>query len=294
MTSPCRASRACKALASVVRVVVALACVARAARAEVCADPRRAEGGPLAGGTDGADFGAIPEACAGTDVSLRLRGTLLVASQMPDYFGEVVASSTFRLRQQLGRARSTWLSLAADLLTYRYTQNAVIPAQGVSLGPLTLGLHRALVDAPRTAATVYGRALLPLDTARQSGERTGLEVGVTGRRLLGAEGRFGVQGGAAMLAPVVIVAGQTHTAFQPVALAEGWFAPGPRFALSAGLESRAEVWPAPTFLTLAPRVAARLALRHGLSAAMLVEVPVVGEDRTDLVAAFYLGWAEAP
>ena len=183
---------------------VALVAAPRAARAEVC-DARRADGGPLAGGTDSADFGAIPEACSATDLSLRLRGTLLVASSMPDYFGEVVAASTLRLRQQLGRSRWTWISLAADLLTYRYTQNAVEAAQGFSLGPLTFGVHRALGDWPRAAATVYARALLPLDTARQSGQRTGLELGVTGRRLLGAHGRFGVQGGAAMMAPVVIL-----------------------------------------------------------------------------------------
>jgi hypothetical protein len=282
-----------RARAARVALLVALA-AAPAARADVCADPRRVDGGPLAGGTDGADFGAIPEACAGTDFGLRLRGTLLVASSMPDYFGEVVATSTLRLRQRLGHGRWTWLSVAADLVTYRYVQNAVEASQGFSLGPPTLGLHRALGDWPLTAATVYARVLLPLDTARQSGQRTGLELGLTGRRLLGARGRFGVQGGVAMLAPVVIVAGQTHAAFQPVGLIEGWVAPGPRLALSAGLESRAEVAPAPTFLTLAPRVAARLALRHGLSASMLVEVPVVGEDRTDLIAGFYLTSAEAP
>ncbi|HSZ81966.1 MAG TPA: hypothetical protein VLA14_06790 [Polyangia bacterium] len=280
--------------ARVALVAAFMFAVSSRARAEVCADAHGAVGGPLAGGTDSADFGAIPEACAATDVSLRLRGTLLVASSMPDYFGEVVAASTLRLRQPLGHSRSTWISLAADLLTYRYTQNAVEAAQGLSLGPLTFGVHRALGDWTRTAATAYVRALLPPDTARQSGQRTGLELGVTGRRLLGGRGRFGVQGGAAMTAPVVIVAGQTHSALQPVALAEAWFAPRPDVALSAGLESRAEIWHDPTFLTLAPRLAARLALRRGLSAALLVEVPVVGEDRTDLVAAFFLGWAAPP
>ncbi|HEX4405392.1 MAG TPA: hypothetical protein VH560_11225, partial [Polyangia bacterium] len=219
-------------------IVMTLALASSRARAEVC-DARRADGGPLAGGDDSADFGAIPEACAATDVSLRLRGTLLVASAMPDYFGEVVASSTLRLRQQLDHSRWTWISLSADLLTYRYTQNAVEAAQGLSLGPLTFGVHRAFGDWPRTAATVYARALLPLDTARQNGERTGFELGLTGRRLLGATGRFGVQGGAAMTAPIFFVAGQTHSALQPVALAEAWFAPRPDVALSAGVESRA-------------------------------------------------------
>ena len=260
------------------------------AHCEVCSGSGRVQGGPLAGGTDAADFGAIPEACSGTDLGLRLRGTALVASANPDFFGAVVATSTLRLRQRLTRSSRTWLTLAADLLTYRYVVNGPVASQGFGFGPPTLGLHRAVGEWPRTAASVYGRALLPLDTARGSGVRTGLELGLTGRRELGTTRRAGVQGGVAMLAPLVVVAGQTHTVFEPVALLEGWFAPRPRLGLSAGLSARAEVSPDPTFLTLAPRAAARLALGHGLAAAMLVEVPVAGEDRTDLIAAFYLAW----
>jgi hypothetical protein len=292
VSAPGRAVRAAFIFLGLVAAMVAGAGRARA-NADVCTDPRGAALGPLAGGTDAADFGAIPEACAGTDVGMRLRATVLVASANPDFYGAVVATSTLRLRHRLARSSWTWLTLAADLATYRYVVNGPVASQGFGFGPPTLGLHRALGDWSRTAATVYARALLPLDTARGSGVRTGLELGVTGRRLLGQEGRAGVQGGLAMLAPIFIVAGQTHTAFKPTALAEGWFAPVPRFAVSAGLEGHVEVSPDPTFLTLAPRGAARLALRHGLSAAMLVEVPVVGQDRTDLVVALHLAWAAA-
>jgi hypothetical protein len=278
-------------VAALVAFVVAAVLGVTAARAEICTEAARAQGGPLAGGTDAADFGAIPEACSGTDLGLRLRGTALVASANPDFFGAVVATSTLRLRQRLTRSSRIWLTLAADLLTYRYVVNGPVASQGFGFGPPTVGLHRALGEWPRTATAVYGRALLPLDTARSSGVRTGLELGLTGRRQLGTTGRAGVQGGVAMIAPFVVVAGQTHTVFEPVALLEAWFAPRPRLGLSAGLSVRAEVSPDPTFLTLAARVAARLALRHGLAAAMLLEVPVTGEDRTDLISAFYLGWA---
>jgi hypothetical protein len=118
----------------------------------------------------------------------------------------------------------------------------------------------------------------------------GLELGVTGRRALGA--RFGLQGGVALLSPLVVVAGQTHATLEPVALAESWFAPRPSFALFAGLSSRVEVSPAPTFLTLVPRVAARLALERGLSFSLLAEAPVAGADRTDVVVALFAGWAQ--
>jgi hypothetical protein len=274
-------------------VAVAVVLSAGVARADVCSAPREAAGGPLPGGTDAADFGAIPEACAGTDLALRLRGSLLVASDKPDFFGAVVATSTLRLRHRIGHAGATWLSLAADLLTYRYVVNGPVSSQGFAFGPPTLGLHRALGAWTSTAATAYARVLLPLDTARASGVRAGFELGLTGRHLVGASGRAGVQGGVAMLAPLVFVAGQTHTSLEPAALGEGWFAPGPRLALSAGVAARAEISPDPTFLTLAPRVAARLALRRGLLLAMLAEGPIVGADRTDAIVAFTLAWAEA-
>jgi hypothetical protein len=259
-------------------------------RADVCGEARRADGGPLPGGTDAADFGAIPEACAGTDVGLRLRGSVLVRSGNPDFFGDVIATSTLRLRHTLGRGR-TWLSLAADLLTYRYVVNGPVASQDFAFGPPTVGVHRALGDWPLVAATVYGRALLPPDTARANGVRTGFELGLTGRRLL--SGRWGVQGGVAAVAPLIITGGESHAALQPVALAEAWFAPRPRVAFAAGATARAEVTPDPTFLTLAPRVAARVALRHGFLLALLVEAPVAGEDRTNVIAGFTLSWAAA-
>jgi hypothetical protein len=266
---------------------------AGAARAGVCDDPRRADGGPLPAGTDAADFGAIPEACPGTDVTLRLRATALVASSNPDFYGALSATSTLRLRHRLGRTGRTWLSLAADVPTYRYVANAVVVSDGFSLGPPTLGLHRALADGELSAASVYARVLLPLDTARQSGVRIGFELGGTGRRLLGATGRAGVQGGVALLSPVFTVAGQTHAALQPAALAELWYATSPRFAMFAGIEGRAELTPDPALLTLAPRVAFRKALSGGLQLAGLAEVPAVGTDRTDIIVAFYLGWSAA-
>jgi hypothetical protein len=288
--------RAARVGVLVAAVVTLLA--SRAARAEgevgVCSDPRRADGGPLPGGTDAADFGAIPEACAGTDLAMRLRASALIASAKPEFFGDVIATSTLRLRHRVGRSDSTWLSLAADLLTYRYVVNGPVASQGFGFGPPTLGLHHALGGWSDWAATAYGRVLLPLDTARENGVRTGFELGLTGRHLFTTRGRFGVQGGVGAVAPLVLIAGQNHIAFQPVALAEGWFAPRPRFAATLGVSARAEVSPDPTFLTLAPRVAARIAFRHGLSFAALVEVPASGEDRTDVVVAFTLAWAEAP
>jgi hypothetical protein len=279
------------ALAVVLSSAGARAQEAGAAARAVCGDPRYADRGPLPGGTDAADFGAIPESCGGTDLAMRLRASALIASSKPDFFGDVIATSTLRLRYPIGRSTWTWLSVAADLLTFRYVVNGPVESQGFAVGPPTIALHRALGDWPLLAATAYARLLLPVDSARETGARTGFELGVTGRRVLGARARWGVQGGAALLAPVVFIGGATHAALQPVALVEGWFAPRPSVALTVGASAKAEVSPDPTFLTLAPRVAARFAFRHGLSFSMLFEAPAAGEDRTNVIAGFFLAWA---
>jgi hypothetical protein len=43
-------------------------------------------------------------------------------------------------------------------------------------------------------------------------------------------------------------------------------------------------------VSFAPRLAARFALRRRFWAAALVELPVAGSDRTDLIAALYAGF----
>lgn len=264
------------------------------ARAGTCGSSVDAAAGPLPAGTEAADYGAIPEACAGSDVGLRLRGTALVASERPDYFGAISASTMLRMRLRVGRSGRTWLSFAADVFTFRYVVNAVVASDGFSLGPPTLGVHRALADGERFAASIYGRVLLPLDSARASSARLGLELGTALRRSLGASGRWGLEGGVAVLDPIVFAAGQTHASLEPVALAQAWFAAQPGVALFAGAAARFELAPDATFSSLAPRAGVRLASRRGFTFAFLSELPVAGADRTDAIVAIFLGWAAPP
>jgi hypothetical protein len=263
-----------------------------AARA-ACGGSLAAAGGPMPGGAEVADYGAIPEACAGTDASLRLRGTALVASEMPDYYGSIAASTTLRLRLRVGRTGRTWLSFAADVLTFRYVVNAVVASDRLSIGPPTLGVHRALADGDHFAATIYARALLPLDSAR-AGVRMGLELGTALRRALGPSGRWGLEGGAALVSPLVVIKGQSHATLEPIALAQGWFSPKPGAALFAGASMRAELAPDATFLSLAPRAGLRISSLRGPWFAFLAEVPVAGADRTDAIIAILLGWTPPP
>jgi hypothetical protein len=256
--------------------------------ANVCGNPRTADAaaGPLIGGAGPADFGAVPEACGATDVTLRARGALLIASTMPDYYGRIFAGATVRGRTALDER--TTLSLAADVIDYRYVNNGGLASHGVSAGPGTVALQRAFFVGDATALAAYARALVPLDTARQGGIETGLELGGSFSARAGA--RWILDGGIALTAPLAIVGGQAHLRFEPVALAEAWLRVRPSVALCAGVNARLDVAPTFELGTLVPRLGARFLVKRRWWSAFLVEVPVAGADRTDVIAGLYAGF----
>ncbi len=258
--------------------------------ADACPDHWEAASGPLPGGaqpSQPADFGAVPEACPGSDLALRLRGALLDDSAAPGFFGDVLADVMVRGRRRIGE--HGWLSLAVDLFSYRYVNDGGLASTGPSFGPPTVGYYQGFTVTPGTAVAIYSRALLPLDTARQNGIETGLELGGSVRKGLGH--RWVVDGGLSLAGPVDIVAGQAHGRLEPAALAEGWFSPRPALAVFAGGALRLEVAPTPTLLTIVPRAGLRAALRQSLWLAFLAEAPVAGTDRTNVIASLFLGWS---
>jgi hypothetical protein len=253
---------------------VALLLGSRAAfAAGVCSRDGDAANGPLLGGTGPADFGAVPEACGATDGMVRLRGALLIASTMPDYYGSIFAGATLRGRYTLGER--TTLSLAADVFDYRYVNNGGLASRGASAGPATVGVQQMFpLGARRGAAlALYARALLPLDSARQSGVETGLEAGGALRVPAGA--RFVIDGGVALAAPLDIVGGQTHL----------------RLALCGGASLRVDASPTFALGTLVPRLGTRFTVHRRWWGAALVELPIAGTDRTDLIAGLYAGFS---
>jgi hypothetical protein len=256
-----------------------------------CPERWEAAAGPLPGGAQPkqpADFGAIPEACPASDVSLRLRGALLDDSGGPGFFGDVLTDLAVRARRRIGA--HGWLSLAVDLFNFRYVDNGGLASTGPSsFGPPTVGYYQGLADSPRAAVAVYARALLPLDTARQTGTESGLELGGSGRARMSR--RWVLDGGLSVAGPLDVVAGQAHARLEPAALAEGWFSPRPALAVFAGGSRRVEVAPTPTWVTVVPRAGLRAALRKSLWFAVLAEAPVAGADRTNLIVSLFLGWS---
>jgi len=270
-----------------------LFCTAGVARADlaggVCPGRFEAAAGPLAGGTEAeqpADFGAVPDACPGSDLSLRLRGELFDGSAAPDFEGRIVATGTVRARRRIN-ARSG-ISIALDVITYQYANDAGLAATEASFGPATVGYHLVLASGTRAAVAAYARVLLPIATARQGGIETGLELGASGRARLSR--RWIADGGVSLAGPLVVTGGQAHGQLQPAALAEVWFAPKPAFAVFAGGSLRSEVAPTLTLISIVPRVGMRSALAHGLWLAFLAEAPVAGDDRTNVMASVFVGW----
>ncbi|HVV52315.1 MAG TPA: hypothetical protein VHO06_21790, partial [Polyangia bacterium] len=206
------------------RLRLALALAAPPARADAgdaCPSRYEAAEGPLAGGSQAeqpADFGAVPEACPGSDLSLRLRGELADHSAAPDFSGDIVGSATLRARRRFG-ARG-WVSIAVDLLTYRYFDDAGLAGAGAAFGPATLGYHHLLADGPRAALAAYARVLLPIDTASENKAGTGLELGAAGRARAGR--RWALDGGLSLASPLWCTGGVAHAALVPAALAEAW------------------------------------------------------------------------
>jgi hypothetical protein len=258
-----------------------------AAATDGCPSGNDAATGPLAGGTGPADFGAVPEVCGATDAMLRLRGALVLAPAMPDYYGSITGTATLRGRYQLAERSS--LSAAADVFVYRYLDNSHLVSRGPSVGPATVAFQQSFALGAVTASSLYARLLLPLDTARQSGVETGLELGSGIRTQAGA--RLAFDGGVALVAPVDIVGGQTHLRLEPAALAEAWLRLRPWVALAAGAEVHLVASPGFELRSLVPRLGACFTSRGRLWVAILAELPAAGSDRTDLIAGLYLGFA---
>lgn len=257
---------------------------------DACPERWEAANGPLAGGaqpTQPADFGAIPEACPASDLALRLRGALVDESGGPGFFGDVLSDAMLRARRRIGR--HGWLWLAIDFFSYRYVNDASLASNGASFGPPTIGYAQSLTVSHRAAIALYGRLLLPLDTARREGIETGLELGASGRARL--DRHWVLDGGLALPGKADVVAGATHARLEPAALAEAWFSPRPALAVFGGGALQARVAPTASLLTVVPRAGLRAALRQSFWLAFLAEAPVAGADRSNVIVSLFLGWS---
>jgi hypothetical protein len=263
-------------------IALALAGLGFAATAQAQPCTGLVDAGPLLAGPGGTDFGQVPEACASTDLFLRLRGELLADSD--DFYGVLTAGATLRGRWQFW---PRWtLSAAFDPATLRYPINAVITSTGVAVGPATVGLQRTFTWR-RTALAPYARLLLPWDSGRHYGARFGGELGASASYRLRECG--GLRAGLSLPATLTVLGGGGHGLFAPGALVEGVYSPRRWVAFSAGAAARLQAGPRAALSALAARAAARIESRRGWHLALAGDVPFAGEDRTDVTVSIFVG-----
>ena len=193
-----------------------------------------------------------------------------------------------------GSRRAAGCRWRLDVVTYRYVEQRRSRLERHLVRAADARLTTAPSSAAeRLASPSTARVLLPLDTAAQSGVETGLELGGSARRLLAAP-RFVLDGGLALAAPVDIVGGQSARAPGARRRGRGSGSPPARaWAVGVGARPAPASPPNAAFITAVPRAAARFALGQRVWMAVLVEVPVAGRDRTDLVASLFAGYAPA-
>ena len=209
---------------------------------------------------------------------------------MPDYYGSFIGADTLRGRATSSGERST-LSFAADVVHLPLRQQRR-PRLAGRVG--RAGDGRVSPDSSRsgaaTATSLYARVLLPLDTARQSGVATGLELGGSLPDAAGAAGRHRRRAGAGR-------AGRHRRRARPTAAssrsrsAEAWLRLRPWVALCGrGARAPRPSRPNATLSRLCPALAARFAAAAAGLGGRLSSSRWPGRDRTDLMAGLFAGY----
>jgi hypothetical protein len=285
-SAPLRRARA-KATGLAAALLLALAVGPAAAQGQAPCGPEASARGFLPAALARADFGQPGEICPGRGVDLRLGGTLLVDAS--DFYGAILGAATLRGRLRFG-SDGGWVAFGAiDAPVFRFTVNAVVESAAWDAGPATLGLGRALTFGA-TAALVHARALLPLDTARRAGVATGGEVG--GAALRRFTTALAAQAALTLPVAITVTGGRARTHLLPTGLAEAIITPRPWVAFALGGAVRTEARfaaEAPVLLGLGARAGVVLRRASGWQAALGLEAPIAGADRTNLAVGIFLG-----
>ena len=254
------------------------------ARGAVCNDRALDQGAPARIGPGPAGFGSLPEACAGTEVSLQGDAALLVAAD--DFYGSVSASVALRARYAV--SQHFWLSLWAPGLDYRYVANATVTADSLDLGASALSAHVALPIGRRAQLAPYLRVLVPTETVFVNGTRYGVEHGfaLTYR----ATPELELVGGATFPALFTDTAGHVQARYEPGLGAEAVYTPWRFVSLVGGATARLRFGDDRAFESFDPTLAFRFFALRGLRIELAARAPLFGADRTDAAVALGMGW----
>lgn len=250
------------------------------ARAQtVCHRGRAAPRAAIAVALDQGDLAADPVACAVTSASLDARATALIDT--PDFYGrlqgELVVSGSVALTPRV------WLSGAVTPLRLRFAQNASLVATDLGTGLGSLGVHGALVAARDVSWSLWGRALLPLETGSHWATTVGGEVGTTllwaPSRPLTVTATLSVPVTATVLGARARWSSAGRLSFSVGYLATSWLEP------MAGVELRVGDRADGAGEYVAPKLGVRLHPGRGFGVHLDAMLPLGGSERADVRAA---------
>jgi len=263
---------------------VALALAGAPARGAACEGSALDQGAPARIGPGPAGFGSLPQACAGTEVSLESNAALLIAAD--DFYGSIRAGVALSGRYAV--SRHFWLSLWAPGLEYRYVANATVTADSVDLGAGAVGAHLALPLGQNAEFAPYLRVLVPTETIFVNGVRYGVEHGfaLTYRTSPHLE----LVGGATFPALFTDTAGHVQARYEPGLGAEAAYAPWHFFTLVGGATARLRFGDDRAFESFDPTLAFRFFALRALRIELAARAPLFGADRTDAAVTLGVGW----
>ncbi len=260
--------------------------VLRAPAASAACDPSAPDAGtPARIGAGPAGFGALPEACAGTDVSLSADGALLVNTG--NFYGSLEAAAAVRARYAFGER--LWISAFLPGPDFRYVANATVDASSLDLGPMAFGLHVSVPFARRGRLAPFARVLVPTETVFENAVRYGVEQGFSVAWPLRPD--LELLGGVTFPLLLTDGSGTVHASFGPGAGAEAVFTPLRFFSVLGGFMLRLRGGDDAGFESFDPLLGVRFFPFPGFHVELAARAPLFGHDRTDLALALNVGYA---
>lgn len=230
-----------------------------------------------------ADFGAVPAACPANEALLQGWGAILIATQ--DFYGSAFAGAAPQLRVKVG---GPWISLHAPGVQYGYVANATVTADSWEMSAGSLGLHVPLAAGRRLTVAPFVRVLLPTETIYQRATRLGIDHGVAA--VWRAHRMFELVGGVSFPLLLTVNRPSVYTVQIQSASVDASFEPWRFLAVVGGFGIRLRAGSSSPLESVDPRVGLRLYPYSGTLVELASAFPILGADRTDLLASLSLGW----
>lgn len=238
---------------------------------------------PVALNVDQGDWGTAASPCAVNEFTLT--GAAQLDLERANYYGTLSAEGSVRVG--FAFSERLWLSGGFTPVRYRFVQNASLAASQLEFGPLTLGLHGALLRGENWQLSPWVRLRLPLESGYRYSTTSGLEPGVA--FVWGPSSRFTLH--AALNAPIALssIGVRQLTQVQLHHSLDLAWAPTTWLELVAGGELRLGFAAGNPLDYVGPKAAVRLWFGQSFLVQLAALVPLGGVERTQARVGLTLG-----